>query len=57
MNNCDGGHNKYLMDSGFLPLIFIVGRLGFVSTDVVLVSMFMICIRMVTISNMYIVNK
>lgn len=57
MNNCDGGHNKYLVDSGFLPLIAVMRRTGFMSVDVVLVSIVIVCMRIITMGNIYIVNK
>lgn len=45
------------MDGGFLPLILVMGRLGFMSLDVVLLGVVMICMRIVNMGNMYIINK
>lgn len=57
MNNIDGNTTKYIMDRGFLPLLFVIGRLRFISIDVVILVFVMMCMRMLHIGNMYIVNK
>jgi len=57
MNNVDGNATKYIMDGGFLPLLFVVGRLGFMSIDVVVLVFVIICTRILHIGNIYIVNK
>lgn len=53
----DGVNNKVMLDGGFLPLIFVMRGVGFISLEVVIVGTVMICIRMINMRNMYIVNK
>jgi hypothetical protein len=57
MNNLDGINSKYILDGGFLPLIFVMGRLGFMSLEVVVMGIVILCIRIFNIGNMYIINK
>ncbi|MBP94371.1 hypothetical protein CMK18_00285 [Candidatus Poribacteria bacterium] len=57
LNNVDGINSKYMMDIRFLPLIFVMRGLGFMSVDVVIIGIVILCMRMVNIGNMYIVNK
>jgi len=57
LNNIDGVINKYLLDHGFLPLIFVMRRLGFMTVDVVIFGVVMLCMRLVSMGNIYVVNK
>jgi len=57
MNNIDGNTTKYIIDRGFLPLLFVIGRLGFMSIDIVILVFVIICMRILHIGNIYIVNK
>jgi hypothetical protein len=48
---------KYIVDGGFMVLIGILGGMDFVSIDLVLIRLVIICTRVFNIGNMYIVNK
>lgn len=57
MNNVDGGNNKYLVDSGFVVLIMLLGRLGFSSIDLIVLVFVCIRMRIITMRNMWVVNR
>jgi len=57
LNNIDGVASKYILDYRFLPLIFVRGGIRFVTVDVVMLGVVMICMRIVNIGNIYVVNK
>lgn len=46
-----------MLDNGFLPLIFVIGGLGFMTVDIVIFGIVMLCMRLVNIGNIYVVNK
>lgn len=57
INNMDGGTNKYMVDAIFLSLLFVVGGMGFLSLEVVVMVFVITCTRLLHMGNMYIVNK
>lgn len=57
MSNVDRIMSKYILDGGFLFLIGVMRGIGFMSVDVVIFGIVMICIRMFNIGNIYVVNK
>jgi hypothetical protein len=44
-------------DSGFLFLIFVMGRISFMSLEVVVLVFVVIGIRLISMGNIYVLNK
>jgi NADH:ubiquinone oxidoreductase subunit 5 (subunit L)/multisubunit Na+/H+ antiporter MnhA subunit len=57
MNNMDGVNHKYILDGGFILLMFLMGGLTFISLEVVIMRIVMLCIRIFNIGNIYVMNK
>lgn len=57
LNNIDGTGSKYLLDRGFLFLVFVIGRLGFISLEVVVLVFCVLGIRIINMGNIWIVNR
>jgi hypothetical protein len=57
MNNLDGPNKKHMLDGRFLLLMFVIGGMSFISLEVVVMGMVIMCIRIFNIRNMYVMNK
>lgn len=57
MNNVDRSSSKYILESGFLFLIVVMGGSGFISVDVIILTFVCVGIRIVSIRNMWVLNR
>lgn len=57
MNNVDRGVGKYMLDSRFLVLMLVMGGSSFMSMETVLLVFVCICTRLISMGNIWVVNR
>lgn len=57
LTNIDRNGAKYIVDSGFLPLLLVIGGISFMSLEVVMLVFVALGMRLFNIGNMYVLNK